>query len=485
VNSEEVFYIGADPGDPRRLLWLPLSQLRRHCLVTGSTGTGKSMLLVDMILQRVVAGESCIVIDPKGDLVRDVLACIALMPKEDWPALARDLVLIDPTDTVVPAAFNPLEITPYGSPSRQRGDVLSTFRRVFEFDDSRVTRLVLVLRKSVQLAIEHNLTIVDLPRLLTDNDFRDALVRQSSDDDLRRFWELEFPNGNKANQQQWTASTLVRLETLLDDPTVKRFFGRAHSTFDFRDIMDTGKVCLISLSKGAIGDASRLLGGFLMSRVQLAAESRAMSPAGMRHPCTVFVDEFQNYATTSFGEMLAEARGYGVSLVMAHQHLGQLPDDLRHAALSNSALRLAFRLGADDSAAIAREYWRVAGQRVKQEWWNIASLGPIPIPYKQYKFFSVSEEARQNRDLIQHLPDRHMLLHVAGEDQPYLLKTVDVPLHMIAGAASRVEQLKRVMADMRAIDVPREPGALAKAATTPIAPASRTFEWRRAAGGRH
>ena len=475
--NNDLFYIGADPGDPRRLLWLPISTLRRHCLITGSTGTGKSMLLVDMILQRVVAGESCIVIDPKGDLVRDVLACIALMPEADWPALARDLVLIDPTDTVVPAAFNPLEITPYGSPSRQRGDVLATFRRVFEFDDSRMTRLVLVLRKSVQLAIEHRLTIVDLPRLLTDNEFRDALVQQSSDDDLRRFWELEFPkNGNKTNQQQWTASTLVRLETLLDDPAVKRFFGRAHSTFDFRDIADSGKVCLISLSKGAIGDASRLLGGFLMSRVQLAAESRATLPAGLRHPCTVLVDEFQNFATSSFGEMLAEARGYGVSLVMAHQHLGQLPDDLRHAAISNSALRLAFRLGADDSAAIAREYWRVAGQRVKQEWWNVASLGPIPIPYKERKFFSVSEEARQNRDLIQHLPDRHMLLHVAGEDQPYLLKPVDVPLDMIAGAASRVARLKRVMADVQRERLPEQSGQHAVAAPQDAG----TFEWRRA-----
>lgn len=480
--NDEVFYIGADPGDPRRLLWLPISTLRRHCLITGSTGTGKSMLMVDMILQRVVAGESCIVIDPKGDLVRDVLASIALMPEEDWPALARDLVLIDPTDTVVPAAFNPLEITPYGSPSRQRGDVLATFRRVFEFDDSRVTRLVLVLRKSVQLAIEHNLTIVDLPRLLTDNEFRDALVRQTSDDDLRRFWELEFPSGNRAGQQQWTASTLVRLETLLDDPAVKRFFGRAHSTFDLRDIMDTGKVCLISLSKGAIGDASRLLGGFLMGRVQLAAESRATLPAGLRHPCTVFVDEFQNFATTSFGEMLAEARGYGVSLVMAHQHLGQLPDDLRHAAISNAALRVAFKLGADDSAAIAREYWRLAGQRVKQEWWNIASLGPIPIPYKQYKFYSPSEEARQNRDLIQHLPDRHMLLHVAGEDQPYLLKTVDVPLDMITRAASRVDRLKSVMADVQAISAPIEPVALATAVAAKSAAAPGTFEWRRASG---
>ncbi len=482
--NDEMFYIGADPGDPRRLLWLPVSALRRHCLVTGSTGTGKSMLLVDVILQRIVAGESVVVVDPKGDLVRDALASIALMPEEDWPSLARDLVIIDPTDDVVPAAFNPFEITPYGSPSRQRGEVLATFRRVFDLDDNQVTRLVLVLRKSVQLAIEGGLTIVDLPRLLTDTDFREGLVQRSSDDDLRRFWELEFPQ-SKANQQQWTASTLVRLETLIDDPAVRRFFGQARSTFDFRDIMDTGKVCLISLSKGAIGDASRLLGGFLMSRLQLAAESRAMLPAGLRHPCTVFVDEFQNYATTSFGEMLAEARGYGISLVMAHQHLGQLPDELRQAAISNCNLQLAFRLSASDSAEVAREYWRLSGQRVKQEWWNIAALGPLPIPYKQYKFFSTSEEARQNRDLIQHLPDRHMLLHVSGEDQPYLLKTVDVPLYMLTGAASRVDRLKSVMADARAIDTARAPVALRRPAAISSPPAARTFEWRRASGDRH
>ncbi len=471
----DLFYIGANPSNPRRLLWLPLQELRRHCLITGSSGTGKSMLVVDQFMQRVVAGESCIVIDPKGDLVRDILACIALMPEEEWAELARDIVIVDPADTLIRSGFNPFEITAHGSASRQRQDVVSAFRRIFEFDDSRVTRLVLVMRRSVQLAIEHGLTMVDLPRLLTDGEFRDRLVQQSGDEDVQRFWQHEFPQG-KANQQQWTASTLVRLETLLDDPAVKRFFGYAHSTFDFRDIMDTGKVCLVSLSKGAIGEeTSRLLGGFLMSRLQLAAESRATLPTALRRPCTVFVDEFQNFVTSTFGELIAEARGFGLSLVMAHQHLGQLPDELRHAALSNANIRVSFRLRADDAAVMAKEFFRLSGQRVKNEWWNVASIGPLPIPYKEYKYFSVSEEARQNRDLIQHLPDRHLVAHVAGESNPYLVRTVDLPLAEMSNAGARVHRLKEMIVQAQATRITAsEPTRLPVSAP----PRSGGLEWR-------
>jgi hypothetical protein len=400
------------------------------------------------------------------------------MPEADWPSLARDVVLVDPSDSMIPAHFNPLEVASYGSPSRQRADLLATFRRVFSFEDSRVTRLVLVLRRSVQLAAAHGLTIVDLPRILTDAEFRETLV-QSADEDAQRFWRLEFPE-SKAAQQVWTASTLVRLEALLDDPAIKRFFGSPRSTFDFYDVANTGKIALISLSKGAIGEeSSRLLGGFLMSRLQLAAEARATLPTEMRRPCTVIVDECQNYVSSSFTELLTEGRAYAVSMMMLHQHLAQLPDDLRQAALNNCALKTSFRLGADDGSIMARYMFRTNGQRVKQEWWDVASIGPIPVPYKQRRFFSPGEEARQNRELFHELPDRHMLVHVAGEAQPYLLRTVDLPYSEMAAAGNRIDALKRFIADVQRERLP-EPDVMAVA----IAGSRNgsTFEWRRELG---
>lgn len=471
-NNVEALYAGADPGDPHQLLWLPLSEMRRHCICTGASGAGKSMWAADQILQRIAAGDGVIVIDPKGDLIRDLLGALCLMHENDWPALARDLVLIDPSDPVVPAAFNPFELSPQASASRQRQDVVSVMRRIFDFDQSSAPRLVLVLRRSVQLAIEHGLTFVDLPRVLTDAAFRDALVARSTDDDIRRFWADEFPQG-RANQQQWTASTIVRLETLLDDPAIRRFLGRKHSTFDFADIMNSGKVCLISLAKGALGEeSSRLLGGFLVGRLQLAAEGRVNRPAATRATCYIYVDEFQNYATSSFTELLAEARGYGVSITMLHQHLSQLPQSLRDAALSNANIRVAFRVSTEDAAILAREFFLVSGARVKRKWWNVAALGPLPIPYPEYTFYSAGEEARQNRELLHQLPDRHMLLHQAGYPEPYLLRTVDMPLSEIAASELRVQRLKHVIAqglqDDESDDLGREQDA-----------PSGGFEWRR------
>lgn len=322
------------------------------------------------------------------------------------------------------------------------------------------------------MAIESGLTLIDLPRLLTDAAFRDALVARSSDEDVPRFWRDEFPEG-RANQQQWVASTIVRLETLLDDPAIRRFFGRKHSTFDFAEMMNSGKVCLISLAKGALGEeTSRLLGGFLVGRLQLAAEGRVSRAAASRRICYVYVDEFQNYATSSFAELLAEARGYGVSITMLHQHLSQLPQSLRDAALSNANIRVAFRVSTDDAAILAREFFLVSGTRVKRRWWNVAALGPLPIPYPEYSFYSPGEEARQNRELFHQLPDRHMLLHQAGQPEPYLLRTVEMPLSEIASSELRIQRLKHLVAQLQDDDdghVDVETGA----------PSGDGFEWRR------
>jgi hypothetical protein len=476
-DAIEAFYLGADPGDPSRLLWLPLHEGKRHCLCTGASGTGKSSWAHDQIMQRIAAGDGVVVIDPKGDLVRDILATLSMIPESEWPPLAKDVVIIDPSDSIVASAFNPLELSAHGSPSRQRQDVLSVLRRIFEFDDARTARLILVLRRSLQLAIEHGLTLVDVPRLLADASYRDGLVSRSSDEDVRRFWLQEFPTG-RANQQQWASSALIRLEALLDDPAIRRFFGRRRSTFDFGDILNSGKVALISLAKGALGEeTSRLLGGFLLGRLQLAAEGRVNLPSPARKTSYWWVDEVQNYATSSLSELLAEARGYGVSITMMHQNLSQLPQDVRDAALSNANLRVAFRVSAEDAAILAKEYFLVSGTRVKSKWWNVAALGPLPIPYPEYKFFSPAEEARQNRELLHQLPDRHMLLHRAGEAEPALLRTVDLPLAEMAASELRVQRLKHMLGEQHRGDESTEP-----AHTEPAAAASnRAFEWRRPA----
>ena len=445
-TAESLFYLGSDPKNPRRLFWLGLGERRAHMAVFGASGSGKSQLLLDLCMQDVMAGRGFALIDPKGDLVRDVVACLSALPEERWNELARDLVIIDPSDPSSTTCFNPLELGRGVSASRQRQDLVSVFRKVWKLDDAQTPRLGLVLRRALQLAVENDLTLCDMQRILTDNEFRDGLVARTEDASLRLFWEREFPR-NASAQLQWTASSLVRLESFLDDPQLRRFFGQQRSSFDFREIMDSGRICLINLGKGALGEeTSHLLGGFLLGRMQLAAESRQEMLIEARRPFYLFVDEFQNYATRSFEEMLAEARGYGLSLVMANQHLAQLDDSLRQAVLSNARIRVAFRLSYDDAAMLAPELFRVTGERKKETRWETVRLTRnLVLPVPEPVYYAAGEEMRQNREALHYLPDRLFWCHLAGPSKPRLLRSVDIPRAHLAAATERAARLKALV----------------------------------------
>jgi hypothetical protein len=475
--NNNAFYLGADPKNPRRLLWLDIHERRAHMAVVGATGTGKSHLVVDLLGQDIVAGRGCGLIDAKGDTADDVLAALAAMPEENWPALARDLVVIDPADPNCRAFFNPLEVRPYGSPSRQVTDTVSIIKKIFGVDDTQAPRLGLVLRRSLQLAMDHQLTLCDLPRILTDGEFRARLVQRSEDEALRRFWELEFPDSPSA-QAAWTASSLVRLETLLDDPAIRRFLGQPRSSFDFRGMMDEGKVVIINLSKGRLGQESAyLLGGFLMVALQLAAESRQqIFPAEARRPWYLYIDEAQNYVNTrAFEELLTEARGYGLSLTLANQHLAQLEEGFRKAILGNARIRVAFRVSLDDASVLAPEFFRVTGQRQKETRWDTVRLGRgVYLPVPEPVYFSPSDEMRQNREALHYLPDRLMWVHLAGPSAPRVLRTVDIPRDRLAAAREKVPRLKELVAELQALPAP---SATQRAELPP--PTRGTYEWAR------
>lgn len=474
--SGQLICIGAHPRNPRKLLWLPIREFSRPATIIGETGSGKSNLGEHIIAQFIVLGHGCGLIDPKGDTADDLIAALSAMPEESWPALARDLIIIDPADPACTARFNPLEPRPYGSQSRQRSDTVTIIKRMFGLDETRAPRLGLVLLRSLHLAAEGGLPLTTLPRILTDSEYRLSLLSQTDDVALHRFWEHEFPEEPSA-QLAWTASTLTRLETFLDDPAIRRFLGQPRSSFDFRTVMDEGKVIICSLSKGRLGqETSHMLGGFLTLAFQTAAESRqAIHPAEARRPWFCAIEEAQNYVNTrAFGELLAEARGYGVSLIFLHQHLGQLDEDFRRALLGNTKVRVAFRTSSEDSAILAREFFRVTGDRVKDrkmEWVKIGRT-PIPIGFKD-NYFSVSDEGRQNREWLHYLPDRVMWVHLSGEPAPVKLRTVDMPRREIAASRERAARLRALVYETQAQRQPAlpEPGPVA-----PEAKASR-YEW--------
>ena len=480
IDNINNFVIGADPRDPSQTIWLPIEERQKHMAVLGASGTGKTQFLLDLIVNDITAGRGCTVIDPKGDLVEDVLGAVSLMDQDHWPALARDLVIIDPADPACTARFNPLEVSDARAATRQRGDLAATFRKVFAVEEGTSWRMLLVLRRATALAMEHGLTLCDLPAILTNDGLREHLVATSKDDETRRFFQSEYA-ASPAQRQVWNAPVLTRLGVLLDDPAIRRFLGSPSSTFSFDDIMDNGKVCVISTSKGRLGqETAGLLSGFLLSRLQLAAEGRSATDEHKRRPHTVYIDEFSNYATTAFEAFLNEARGYKVSLVLAHQHIGQLPDSLRSAVLTNARMRVVFRCSYDDATLLSREVAAVTGDRVKREYWDVTNIGRLPLPYKHREFYSAAEEARQNRELLHGLEDRMMVVQVAGRGGPSLLRTVDMPIAEIARARGRARALKELV---YAQNQPAERAQLTRQHEGGLVAASpATFEWAGAGG---
>jgi hypothetical protein len=473
------FYVGAYHDNPHQLFWLDAAEGGSHFMITGATRTGKSGFLVDILGQRIVSGGGCGLLDAKGDTAEDLLCCLSAAPDEAWPGLAQDLVLIDPADPACTACFNPLDVPSYTSPARQVQNTVSIIKKAFSVDDTQAPRLGLVLRRTLQLAMEARcgLTLCDLPRILTDGDFRATLLERSGDETLCRFWESEFPDAASA-QAAWTASTLVRLETLLDDPQIRRFLGQPRSNVNFRTLMDEGKVVVINLSKGQLGQESAyLLGGFLTVAIQLAAESRQqIFPAETRRPWHLCIDEAQNYVnTTAFQELLTEARGYGLSLTLANQHLAQLDEGFRHAILSNARVRVAFRVSTEDAAILAKEFWRYDGQRHKETRWDTVRLTrSVHLPVPEPVYFSTSEEQRQNREALHWLEDRLAWVHIQGDPAPTLIRTIEIPRADLAASRERLARFKEfIFGFMRpcAADQPD------RAEHRPAVARGRTFEW--------
>ena len=182
--TKDYFYLGADPRNPEHVLLFDISERLVHMLAVGMSGSGKSCLLTDLCGQDLLTGRGFTVLDAKGDLADDVLAVIASAPEETWPALARDVVIIDPSDPACTAAFNPLEVTNNELFARQTQDVMAALRRLWQIDDSQTARMVLILRRTVQLLMANRLTLVEAPRLLTDVAFRDGLVQACDDQQI-------------------------------------------------------------------------------------------------------------------------------------------------------------------------------------------------------------------------------------------------------------------------------------------------------------
>ena len=328
-----------------------------HCYVVGGSGTGKTKFLETLIKQDIDCGFGFGVIDPHGDLVEDVKGYLynaqnspPNAPQTDF--LAENVVLIDPTDPALTVAFNPLEKVSGISAAEQAGELVSVFKKIWK--ESWGARMEDLMRNSLIALVEQNLTLVELPQFLVNDEFRLSVLEKTEHPICRQYFE-RFNGLNKRTRDEWSESTLNKTNAFLSDDRIRQILISPQSSFNLRDIIDNGKILLVKLDKGRLKGGADLLGSLILSKLQMAAFARSDTLQSERRLFYLYIDEFQNFATDSFIETLAEARKYRLALILAHQNLAQLPHELQASIFTNCGLQAYFRLSRQDSQIMAKE----------------------------------------------------------------------------------------------------------------------------------
>ncbi|WP_084530686.1 helicase HerA domain-containing protein [Nocardia miyunensis] len=343
--------LGVADSPSGRAVAVRVADARHHVHILGPTGVGKSTLLAQLILDDAEAGRGVIVVDPKGDLCTDVLA---RLPRR----LADKVVLFDADSPTPPPCVNPLDI---GHIGRARMDLavdnlVTIFRRIFAQWWGPRTDDVMRASLLTLCAQPGTATLADLPRLLTEPAFRARVTRTTTDPVLRGFWD-SYEALSEAGRAQVIGPLLNKLRAVLLRPFPRAAIAAGPSTIEFSDVLDDGGICLARLPKGSLGEeTSRLVGSLLVARTWHAATARARRPAADRADASLILDEAHNFLnlSTPVEDMLAEARGLRLSLLLAHQNLGQLPRELRDGISANARNKVIFACSPDDARELAR-----------------------------------------------------------------------------------------------------------------------------------
>ena len=322
----------------------------RHVYIIGQTGAGKSGLLELFALSDIFHNQGYAIIDPHGDFAINNMKFIP-------PSRLKDVVYFNPADTAYPVGFNPLEVTDPNMKSNISSEVIGVLKRMF--GESWGPRLEYILRYTILALLDRpEPTMLDIARMLTDKKFRKETLEYCKDTVVLQFWKQEFGQWGDKQVNEAIAPVLNKVGAFTANPVIRNIIGQPKSTFNIRKIMDEGKILVVNLSKGLIGeDNAGILGSFLVTKIQLAAMSRSDIPdVKDRRPFYLYVDEFQNFATDSFATILSEARKYGLNLTVANQYISQMTETVRGAVFGNVGTMISFRVSAEDAQILAQQF---------------------------------------------------------------------------------------------------------------------------------
>lgn len=333
----------------RRAFGIKTEDRFSHIYIIGKTGTGKSTLMETMALQDMARGNGFALIDPHGDLVERVFARV---PNER----RSDVIYFNAPDPMQPYGYNPLRHVGADYIALAASGFMEALKKMWP--EAWGVRMEHILRNVLMALLEQPAaTMHDVLRILSDSKFRKQVAGSLRNETVRTFLEKEFERFSFGYRADGTAPIQNKVGAFLADPLLNRILTASTTDIHIRQIMDEGKVLLVNLAKGRIGeDSSSLLGALLVTTIGLAAFSRADTPAAERRDFFVYIDEFQSFTTLALANMLSELRKYRVGFTVAHQYLHQLEPDIRHAVLGNAATVISFRVGAEDAPYLAREF---------------------------------------------------------------------------------------------------------------------------------
>ncbi len=348
----------------RRPVMISDEDRRRHLYIIGQTGTGKTNLIVNLAVSDILKGKGVAVIDPHGDLIDSILG---LIPQNR----INDVIVFDPGDIMMPLGLNMLEYD-FSHPEQKTfisNEMLEIFRKLFpESGEALGPVFQQYMRNTIQLLMEdapnEPATLMDVPRLLTDEEFRNAKLARCQNPVVRDFWVREVAAvSGEASLSNIAPYITSKFNTFLANDYVRPIINQHKSAFSFREIMDSQKILLVNLSKGRIGNINAdLLGMILVGKMLMSALSRVDIPQEERKDFNLYIDEFQNVTTDSISTILSEARKYRLNLVIAHQFIAQLQDKIRDAVFGNVGSMVMFRVGSEDAEKLVKQVEPVFSQ---------------------------------------------------------------------------------------------------------------------------